>query len=229
MRFERLGVFTYSPEEGTPSPAFADQVSAEVAAERASRVQELADTIAWERAAKHVGQVVDVLVDGPSEDKAFAWRAGRRARRPRSTASSTSRAAAISPPGGSPAYASPRSRDTSSSASAPSGHRPRLALAIATVGGVGYAPIAPGTAASAVTALILWLLAWPPLALTALLMVVLVVGTWASGVAEAALGTKDPGAIVVDEVAGMTISVLAVPLTPAVLVTASSSSGSSTS
>ena len=37
--------------------------------------------------------------------------------------------------------------------------------------------------------------------------------------AEAALGTKDPGAIVVDEVAGMTISVLAVPLTPAVLVT----------
>lgn len=73
VRFERLGVFTYSPEEGTPSPAFADQVSAEVAAERASRVQELADTIAWERAAKHVGQVVDVLVDGPSEDKAFAW------------------------------------------------------------------------------------------------------------------------------------------------------------
>ena len=73
VRFERLGVFTYSPEEGTPSPAFADQVSAEVAAERASRVQELADTIALERAAKHVGQVVDVLVDGPSEDKAFAW------------------------------------------------------------------------------------------------------------------------------------------------------------
>ena len=86
------------------------------------------------------------------------------------------------------------------------------------MGGVGYAPIAPGTAASAVTAMILWLLAWPPLALTALLLVVLVVGTWASGVAEAALGTKDPGAIVVDEVAGMTISVLTVPLTPVVLV-----------
>jgi phosphatidylglycerophosphatase A len=67
--------------------------------------------------------------------------------------------------------------------------------------------------------MILWLLAWPPLALTALLLVVLVVGTWASGVAEATLGSKDPGAIVVDEVAGMTISVLAVPLTPAVLVT----------
>ena len=64
----------------------------------------------------------------------------------------------------------------------------------------------------------LWLLAWSPLALTGLLLVVLVVGTWASHVAERALGTKDPGAIVVDEVAGMTISVLTVPLTPVVLV-----------
>ena len=63
----------------------------------------------------------------------------------------------------------------------------------------------------------LWLLGWSPPALAALLLVVLVVGTWASGVAERALGTKDPGAIVVDEVAGMTISVLTVPLTPLVL------------
>jgi ribosomal protein S12 methylthiotransferase len=73
VRFDRLGVFTYSPEEGTASPAFADQVPTDVAAERAARVQELADTIAWDRAAKHVGRVVDVLVDGPSEDKTFSW------------------------------------------------------------------------------------------------------------------------------------------------------------
>jgi len=112
----------------------------------------------------------------------------------------------------------PRSRDTSSSASAPSGLRPRLALAIATVGGVGYAPIAPGTAASAVTAIGLWLLGWSPAALSGLLVVVLVVGTWAAGEAERTLGTKDPGAIVVDEVAGMTISVLTLPLTLPVLV-----------
>jgi len=73
VRFDRLGVFTYSPEEGTPSPAFADQVPAEVAAERAARVQEAQDAIAWERAGKLVGAVIDVLVDGPSEDSAFAW------------------------------------------------------------------------------------------------------------------------------------------------------------
>ena len=64
----------------------------------------------------------------------------------------------------------------------------------------------------------LWLLPWSPLTLTAFLLVVLVIGTWASDVAERTLGTKDPGAIVVDEVAGMTISVLTVPLTPVVLV-----------
>ena len=73
VRFDRLGVFTYSPEEGTPSPGFADQVGAEVAAERAARVQEAQDAIAWERAAKLVGSVADVLVDGPSEDGAFDW------------------------------------------------------------------------------------------------------------------------------------------------------------
>ena len=73
VRFDRLGVFTYSPEEGTPSPGFADQVGDDVAAERAARVQEAQDAIAWERAAKLVGSVADVLVDGPSEDGAFDW------------------------------------------------------------------------------------------------------------------------------------------------------------
>jgi ribosomal protein S12 methylthiotransferase len=73
MRFERLGVFTYSAEEGTPSPSFLDQVPAEVAAERAGRVQECQDRIAWELNAKLAGAVLDILVDGPSQDPAFAF------------------------------------------------------------------------------------------------------------------------------------------------------------
>ena len=73
VRFDRLGVFTYSPEEGTPSPQFPDQVAAEVAAERAAIVQDRQDAISWEANAKLAGAVVDVLVDGPSEDSAFAW------------------------------------------------------------------------------------------------------------------------------------------------------------
>jgi len=72
-RFDRLGVFTYSPEEGTPSPTFADQVDAEIASERAAAVQDQHDAAAFERNTKLVGAVVDVLVDGPSEDPAFAW------------------------------------------------------------------------------------------------------------------------------------------------------------
>jgi phosphatidylglycerophosphatase A len=85
------------------------------------------------------------------------------------------------------------------------------------VGGVGRAPLAPGTVASALTAAGLWLLALPPLALAALLLIVMAAGLWAAGEAERALGLKDPGVIVVDEVAGMMLAVLAVPHTPAVL------------
>ena len=73
VRFDRLGVFTYSAEEGTPAPALPGQIDPEVAAERAARVQEAQDAIAWERATKLVGTETDVLVDGVSEDGAFAW------------------------------------------------------------------------------------------------------------------------------------------------------------
>jgi phosphatidylglycerophosphatase A len=85
---------------------------------------------------------------------------------------------------------------------------------------VGRAPLAPGTVASALTAVVLWLLQLSTPALLALLIVVTALGTWAAEQAERALGGgKDPGAIVVDEVAGMTLSVLAVPLSlPALLV-----------
>ncbi len=75
--------------------------------------------------------------------------------------------------------------------------------------------------ASALTALALWLLHLSPLALTALLVAVTVLGTWAAGEAERALGGgKDPGAIVIDEVAGMMLAVLVVPPTLAIVVVA---------
>jgi phosphatidylglycerophosphatase A len=93
----------------------------------------------------------------------------------------------------------------------------RLAVAIATVGGVGWAPVAPGTVASLVTVLVLWLVPFSQAALVVFLIAVTVIGTWAAEHAERALGVKDPGAIVIDEVAGMTLSVLALPRTPLVL------------
>ena len=65
----------------------------------------------------------------------------------------------------------------------------------------------------------LWLLELPPLALLGSVVAVTALGIWAADEAERALGGKDPGAIVVDEVAGMMLSVLGLGLTPAVLVT----------
>jgi phosphatidylglycerophosphatase A len=96
----------------------------------------------------------------------------------------------------------------------------RVAVAIATVGGVGWAPVAPGTVASALTALVLWLVPFSRAGVVLFFIVVTVVGTWAAEHAERAIGSKDPGAIVIDEVAGMTLSVLLVPLTAPLLAVA---------
>ncbi|MFZ1059622.1 MAG: 30S ribosomal protein S12 methylthiotransferase RimO, partial [Candidatus Rokuibacteriota bacterium] len=73
VRFDRLGVFTYSLEDGTPAATMADQVPPEVMAERARIVQDAQDRIAWERQKNLYGTVQAVLVDGPSEDPAFPW------------------------------------------------------------------------------------------------------------------------------------------------------------
>src|SRR5205814_4345637 len=133
------------------------------------------------------------------------------ARHPRSTASSISARGGLgllscvapmsnaSPPQRSRACASSRSRVTSSSASvsSPPTLGTRAALVFATVLGAGYSPFAPGTAGSAVALLILWLVPFSRLGLVVFFVVVTLVGTWAAHVAEAAIGTKDPGAIVI--------------------------------
>jgi phosphatidylglycerophosphatase A len=77
--------------------------------------------------------------------------------------------------------------------------------------------VAPGTAGSAVALVLLWAIPLSTLGLAIAVGVVTVVGTWAAGRVEAAGTKKDPGIIVIDEVAGMALSVLAVPRTPAVL------------
>jgi phosphatidylglycerophosphatase A len=121
------------------------------------------------------------------------------------------------------ACASPRSKATSSSASPPSRSVTavqRLALLVATAGGVGYAPVAPGTVASAVTVSALWLAAPSRPALVAFVLAVAAVGTWAGQEAERLLGRKDPGLIVIDEVAGMALAALALPPTAAALLVA---------
>lgn len=88
-----------------------------------------------------------------------------------------------------------------------------LAVLIATFGYVGYFPIAPGTAGSlaalALFAFIRWI-GMPAIELGAI-VAVFAIGVWAASGTELALGRKDPGIVVIDEVLGMLITLALVP------------------
>jgi ribosomal protein S12 methylthiotransferase len=71
VAFERLGVFSYSAEEGTPALALDGAVPPDVMAERAALVEETQDRLAWPRLKALWGTRQTVLVDGPSADPAF--------------------------------------------------------------------------------------------------------------------------------------------------------------
>jgi len=95
-----------------------------------------------------------------------------------------------------------------------------VAFVVASVFGAGYSPVAPGTAGSLVTAVAIWLLPFNPMRMAITLGVVILVGLWAGSRVERVLGRKDPGLIVIDEVAGMFCSMLLLPRTIPVLATA---------
>jgi phosphatidylglycerophosphatase A len=80
--------------------------------------------------------------------------------------------------------------------------------------------VASGTVGSFVTLIALWLIPFTTLALLVTLAVVTLVGIWAGSRVEMVIDAKDPGIIVIDEVAGMLVSVLFLPRTIPVLVTA---------
>jgi phosphatidylglycerophosphatase A len=71
-----------------------------------------------------------------------------------------------------------------------------------------------------VTLVFLWLLPWTTVGLVVALVVVTLIGLWAGSRVERVLGRKDPGVIVIDEVAGMLLSVIGLPRSIPVLVTA---------
>lgn len=85
----------------------------------------------------------------------------------------------------------------------------RVAYFIATAGFVGRFPVAPGTAGSAAGLLVYALvrLFGGVTAEAVAILATLVLGVWASQVAERLLGGKDPGPVVIDEVAGMLITI----------------------
>ena len=69
MEFDRLGVFTYSAEEGTPAADMPDQVPEEIKERRRDEIMELQQEIAFEAAENMVGRRVKAMVEGKIADE----------------------------------------------------------------------------------------------------------------------------------------------------------------
>lgn len=71
MRFERLGVFQYSHEEGTSGYELADDVSAELKADRANRLMDIQQSISEELNNDKIGKTFKVLIDRKEGDSFY--------------------------------------------------------------------------------------------------------------------------------------------------------------
>lgn len=69
MEFDRLGVFTYSPEEDTPAAEFEHQIPEEIKEDRQAELMELQQDIAFELAENMIGQTVLVMIEGKVADE----------------------------------------------------------------------------------------------------------------------------------------------------------------
>ena len=89
-----------------------------------------------------------------------------------------------------------------------------LAVFLASVGYVGFFPVAPGTAGSLAALALYAFVRWVdvPAFELGIIVAVFVIGVWAASGTEAALGRKDPGVVVIDEVLGMLITLALLPL-----------------
>ena len=90
-----------------------------------------------------------------------------------------------------------------------------LALFLASGGFVGYVPFAPGTAGAAVGLAVVWYLrGFSILILVGLTLALLVSGVWAAGKTCQMLKKKDASQVVIDEIVGMMMTMIGLPLTP---------------
>ncbi|KHG39299.1 MAG: 30S ribosomal protein S12 methylthiotransferase RimO [Aphanizomenon flos-aquae KM1D3_PB] len=62
-KFDHVGVFTFSPEEGTPAYNLPNQIPAEVMTERRNQLMELQQPISFQKNQQEIGKVVDVLIE----------------------------------------------------------------------------------------------------------------------------------------------------------------------
>ena len=69
MRFERLGVFAYSPEEGTEAEKMPDQIDEEVKQDRRAEIMEIQQDIAFDNSESNVGREMTVMIEGKIVDE----------------------------------------------------------------------------------------------------------------------------------------------------------------
>ncbi len=69
MRFDRLGVFTYSKEEDTPAAKLKPQITARIKKKRQKELMQLQQAIVFDRTEQSVGKTYDVLVEGKVADE----------------------------------------------------------------------------------------------------------------------------------------------------------------
>ncbi len=69
LEFDRLGAFTYSPEEDTPAATFEDQIDEKVKEDRQADIMELQQEIAFDKAEDMIGREVLVMIEGKVADE----------------------------------------------------------------------------------------------------------------------------------------------------------------
>ena len=69
MEFDRLGVFTYSPEEDTPAAGMPDQIPEEIKEERRDEIMELQQEISYDKGTNRIGQELLVMIEGKVADE----------------------------------------------------------------------------------------------------------------------------------------------------------------
>lgn len=76
--FDRLGVFTYSPEEGTPAASFPDQIENEVAEKWRDDIMALQQEVSYDKNQELLGKSLTVLIEGyVAEDDVYVGRTYR--------------------------------------------------------------------------------------------------------------------------------------------------------
>ena len=69
LEFDRLGVFTYSPEEDTPAAMMDNQIEEEIKEDRRAEIMELQQEIAYEKADACIGQKLMIMIEGKVADE----------------------------------------------------------------------------------------------------------------------------------------------------------------